>query len=187
MQLEPHINGPFTPDLAHTLDQVGRTAKEKGWPTDIKVGEGAQDSAVHQSMKGPLCASVMCACVCVCVCVCVREREREREHSTQHVCPPPALIGSCTNSSYEDMTRAASIAKQALEKGVKAKSVWVLYVGGGEGVTMPVPPTQVTVCGDTRVGADQGHNGEGWVGEWAVLQEEGRCCKREGGAAVEVQ
>ena len=55
-------------------------------------------------------------CGCVGVCVCMRE----------HVCPPPALIGSCTNSSYEDMTRAASIAKQALEKGVKAKSVWVL-------------------------------------------------------------
>ena len=39
-QLEPLINGPFTPDLAHTLDKVGPTAKEKGWPTDIKVGEG---------------------------------------------------------------------------------------------------------------------------------------------------
>lgn len=76
-ELEPHINGPFTPDLAHTLDQVGRAAKEKGWPTDIKV----------------------------------------------------ALIGSCTNSSYEDMTRAASIAKQALEKGVKAKSQFVVTPG----------------------------------------------------------
>ena len=54
MQLEPHINGPFTPDLAHTLDQVGRAAKEKGWPTDIKVGEGAQT-------------------VCACVHACVRE------------------------------------------------------------------------------------------------------------------
>ena len=50
-----------------------------------------------------------------------------------------------------------------------------------------VLPTQVTVCGDTRVGADQGHNGEGWVGEWAVLQEGRRGCRREGGAAVEVQ
>ena len=38
-QLEPLINGPFTPDLAHTLDQVGKAAHEKGWPTDIKVGE----------------------------------------------------------------------------------------------------------------------------------------------------
>ena len=52
MQLEPHINGPFTPDLAHTLDQVGRAAKEKGWPTDIKVGEGAQ---------------TVCACVRACM------------------------------------------------------------------------------------------------------------------------
>lgn len=37
--LEPHINGPFTPDLAHPISKVGATAKDKGWPLDIKVGE----------------------------------------------------------------------------------------------------------------------------------------------------
>lgn len=58
--LEPHVNGPFTPDLAHPVGKLGAHAKEKGWPLDIRVG----------------------------------------------------LIGSCTNSSYEDMARSASIAKQ---------------------------------------------------------------------------
>ncbi|GLH08684.1 Aconitate hydratase, mitochondrial [Gryllus bimaculatus] len=67
--LEPHINGPFTPDLAHPISKVGKTAKEKGWPVDIRVG----------------------------------------------------LIGSCTNSSYEDMGRCASIVKQAMDHGLKAK------------------------------------------------------------------
>jgi len=67
--LEPHINGPFTPDLAHPISQVGKTATAKGWPLDIKVG----------------------------------------------------LIGSCTNSSYEDMGRCASIVKQALKHGLKSK------------------------------------------------------------------
>jgi hypothetical protein len=37
--LEPHINGPFTPDLAHPVSQVGKTAVAKGWPLDIKVGK----------------------------------------------------------------------------------------------------------------------------------------------------
>ncbi|XP_026473145.1 probable aconitate hydratase, mitochondrial [Ctenocephalides felis] len=67
--LEPHVNGPFTPDLASAISKLGANAKEKGWPMDIKVG----------------------------------------------------LIGSCTNSSYEDMGRCASIAKQAMKHGVKSK------------------------------------------------------------------
>jgi aconitate hydratase len=37
--LEPHINGPFTPDLAHPVSKIGKTAAEKGWPVDIKVGK----------------------------------------------------------------------------------------------------------------------------------------------------
>jgi hypothetical protein len=37
--LEPHINGPFTPDLAHPISKVGKTAADKGWPLDIKVGK----------------------------------------------------------------------------------------------------------------------------------------------------
>ncbi|OBX25347.1 aconitase [Gelidibacter algens] len=68
--LRPHLNGPFTPDLATPVGELGKLAREKGWP--IKVDWG--------------------------------------------------LIGSCTNSSYEDLTRAASIAKQAVDKKIKPKS-----------------------------------------------------------------
>uniref|UniRef100_A0A8D9EHR4 Aconitate hydratase, mitochondrial n=1 Tax=Cacopsylla melanoneura TaxID=428564 RepID=A0A8D9EHR4_9HEMI len=68
--LEPHINGPFTPDLAHPINKVGDNAKKAGWPTEIKV----------------------------------------------------SLIGSCTNSSYEDMARCASIAKEAMAHGLKSKT-----------------------------------------------------------------
>ena len=68
--LRPHLNGPFTPDLATPVGELGAKAKEHDWP--IKVDWG--------------------------------------------------LIGSCTNSSYEDLTRAASIAKQAVDKKIKAKS-----------------------------------------------------------------
>ncbi|KJH43767.1 aconitate hydratase [Dictyocaulus viviparus] len=75
--LEPLVNGPFTPDLASSIDKLGENAKKNGWPLDIRV----------------------------------------------------ALIGSCTNSSYEDMTRAASIAKQAVEKGMKAKTTFYITPG----------------------------------------------------------
>ncbi|KAL1494111.1 hypothetical protein ABEB36_009761 [Hypothenemus hampei] len=67
--LEPHVNGPFTPDLASPISKLGQNAKKNGWPLDIRVG----------------------------------------------------LIGSCTNSSYEDMGRCASIAKEAMKHGVKSK------------------------------------------------------------------
>jgi len=76
-ELEPHLNGPFTPDLANPISKLGEEAKKNGWPLDIKVG----------------------------------------------------LIGSCTNSSYEDMSRAASIAKQALSRGVTAKSKYTVTPG----------------------------------------------------------
>ncbi len=68
--LRPHLNGPFTPDLATPVGELGEKAKANGWP--IKVDWG--------------------------------------------------LIGSCTNSSYEDLTRAASIAKQAVDKHIKPRS-----------------------------------------------------------------
>lgn len=68
--LRPHLNGPFTPDLATPVGELGEKAKTNGWP--IKVDWG--------------------------------------------------LIGSCTNSSYEDLTRAASIAKQAVDKKIVSKS-----------------------------------------------------------------
>lgn len=73
-ELEPHVNGPFTPDLASPISQLGANARKNNWPMDIRVG----------------------------------------------------LIGSCTNSSYEDMGRAASIAQQALNKGIKAKAAFTI-------------------------------------------------------------
>ncbi|KAJ2831231.1 Aconitate hydratase mitochondrial [Coemansia erecta] len=76
-ELEPRINGPFTPDLMTPLVKFKDTAKEKEWPQDIS------------------------AC----------------------------LIGSCTNSSYEDMTRAASLAKEAMAAGLKVKSDFIVTPG----------------------------------------------------------
>ncbi len=76
-KLEPHINGPFTPDRAFPLSEFGKAVKENNWPSKLEVG----------------------------------------------------LIGSCTNSSYEDMTRAASVAQQALDKGLKAKSEYTVTPG----------------------------------------------------------
>ena len=69
-ELKPHLNGPFTPDLATPVSEIGDKAKENDWPLKVDWG----------------------------------------------------LIGSCTNSSYEDLTRAASIAKQAVEKNLITKS-----------------------------------------------------------------
>jgi aconitate hydratase len=76
-ELEPHINGPFTPDLATPLSKWKETVKKEGWPTELKVG----------------------------------------------------LIGSCTNSSYEDMSRSASIARDALSHGIKSKSIYTVTPG----------------------------------------------------------
>jgi aconitate hydratase len=75
--LEPHVNGPFTPDLAWPLSQFAEAVKANAYPSELKVG----------------------------------------------------LIGSCTNSSYEDIERAASVAKQALDKGLKAKSEFIITPG----------------------------------------------------------
>jgi aconitate hydratase len=76
-ELTPHVNGPFTPDRATPVADIGKTAHENGWPLKISVG----------------------------------------------------LIGSCTNSSYEDISRAASIAKQAVEKGLNVKSEFTVTPG----------------------------------------------------------
>ena len=76
-ELEPHVNGPFTPDLAWPISKLAEAAKEHDWPEEIEVG----------------------------------------------------LIGSCTNSSYEDITRAASIAQQAVDKKLKAKSEYTVTPG----------------------------------------------------------
>ncbi len=76
-ELEPHINGPFTPDLATPVSKFAEEVAKNGWPEKLEVG----------------------------------------------------LIGSCTNSSYEDITRAASVAKQALDKKLKAKSEFTITPG----------------------------------------------------------
>lgn len=76
-ELEPHINGPFTPDLATPISKFKEAVEINKWPEELKVG----------------------------------------------------LIGSCTNSSYEDMSRAASIARDALNHGVKAKSMFTVTPG----------------------------------------------------------
>ncbi len=69
-ELEPHLNGPFTPDLDTPVSRMKETARKNNWPLEVEWG----------------------------------------------------LIGSCTNSSYEDLSRAASVARQALEKGIKPKA-----------------------------------------------------------------
>ncbi len=76
-ELEPHLNGPFTPDKAWPISKMKEAVKEFNYPDNIKV----------------------------------------------------ALIGSCTNSSYEDIDRSASIARQALKKGLKAKSQFTITPG----------------------------------------------------------
>lgn len=75
--LEPHLNGPFTPDRATPISKMKEVAEENGWPMRIEVG----------------------------------------------------LIGSCTNSSYEDISRAASIANQVIEKGLKTKAEFTITPG----------------------------------------------------------
>ncbi|PQE14345.1 aconitate hydratase protein [Rutstroemia sp. NJR-2017a BBW] len=76
-ELEPHINGPFTPDLATPISKFSEAVKANGWPEELKVG----------------------------------------------------LIGSCTNSSYEDMSRAASIAEDAMAHGIKSKALFTVTPG----------------------------------------------------------
>ena len=76
-ELEPHVNGPFTPDLAWPLSKFAQAVKDNNYPAQLEVG----------------------------------------------------LIGSCTNSSYEDLTRAASIAKQAKDKNLKAKAEFTITPG----------------------------------------------------------
>ncbi len=75
--LEPYVNGPFTPDLATPISKMAAAVKENGWPDKLEV----------------------------------------------------ALIGSCTNSSYEDISRSASIVKDAVKKGIKTRSEFTITPG----------------------------------------------------------
>ena len=76
-ELEPHINGPFTPDLATPLSKFAEEVRKNNWPQELKV----------------------------------------------------ALIGSCANSSYEDMSRSASIAREASAHGLQVKSKFIITPG----------------------------------------------------------
>ncbi len=76
-ELEPYVNGPFTPDAAYTLSEFAQAVKDKGYPQKMEAG----------------------------------------------------LIGSCTNSSYEDLTRAASIVKKAKEDGLKVHAQFIINPG----------------------------------------------------------
>ncbi len=76
-ELEPHLNGPFTPDLATPVSKMKEAAAANGWPTKVEVG----------------------------------------------------LIGSCTNSSYEDISRAVSLAKQVADKQLKTKAEYTITPG----------------------------------------------------------
>jgi len=76
-ELEPHLNGPFTPDLATPISKMKEVAAANGWPMKIEVG----------------------------------------------------LIGSCTNSSYEDISRSVSLAQQAIDKGLTLKSEFTITPG----------------------------------------------------------
>ena len=102
-QLKPHINGPFTPDLAHPVSDVGATAEKSGWPLEVKVGK--------------TCAGKMLLLVDAVI------------NTSLFFFPSSGLIGSCTNSSYEDMGRAVSVAKQALDKGLKCKAQFTVTPG----------------------------------------------------------
>jgi len=76
-ELEPHINGPFTPDLATPVSKMKEMVAQNGWPDKVEVG----------------------------------------------------LIGSCTNSSYEDISRSAAIARQAVEKNLEVKGEFTITPG----------------------------------------------------------
>jgi len=76
-ELEPYINGPFTPDLAYPISEFGKAVVEKNYPRKMEVG----------------------------------------------------LIGSCTNSSYEDLTRAASVVKNAKKEGLKVQAQFIINPG----------------------------------------------------------
>ncbi|ACU02882.1 aconitate hydratase [Pedobacter heparinus] len=119
-ELEPYLNGPFTPDLATPISKMKEVAAANGWPLKVEWG----------------------------------------------------LIGSCTNSSYEDLSRAASIAKQAIDKGLTTKadfginpgSEQVRYTANRDGLLKTFEDLNATIftnaCGPCigmwdRVGAEK--------------------------------
>lgn len=116
-ELEPYVNGPFSPDVAHPISQFAKDVAEQGYPVKLEVG----------------------------------------------------LIGSCTNSSYEDISRAASLARQAKDKGLDVQAEYVVTPGSEmvrytcerDGLLQPLEDiggvVMVNACG-ACIGQWQRHN-----------------------------
>ena len=118
-ELEPYLNGPFTPDKATPISKMKVEAKKEKWPTNIQVG----------------------------------------------------LIGSCTNSSYEDISRSASIAKQAVDKGLSTKARFTI-TPGSEQVRHTIERDGFVKIFD-QLGADIFSNACGpCIGQWARVGSE---------------
>jgi homoaconitase len=102
--LEPHINGPFTPDLSHPISLFKERVIENNWPEELSVG----------------------------------------------------LIGSCTNSSYEDMSKVADIVEQATKAGLRPKVPFLVTPGSeqiratieSDGITQTLEQSGATVLGN---------------------------------------
>jgi aconitate hydratase len=112
--LEPHINGPFTPDLATPISKLADMAKTNDWPLEVEVG----------------------------------------------------LIGSCTNSSYEDLDRAASLARQAVAKKLKVKSEFTV-TPGSEQVRFTVERDGLLDAFDSMGGVVLANACGPCIGQWA--------------------
>ncbi|TPX56912.1 3-isopropylmalate dehydratase [Powellomyces hirtus] len=118
--LEPHINGPFTPDLATPLSKFKDFVTENGWEDKISV----------------------------------------------------SLIGSCTNSSYEDMQRSASLAQQAIDAGVVATESRFLITPGSEQIRATIERDGVTKVLESVGGKVLANACGPCIGQWKRTEEE---------------
>jgi len=113
-ELEPHVNGPYTPDLAWPISRFAEAVKSNNWPEKLEV----------------------------------------------------ALIGSCTNSSYEDISRSVSIARQAVEKNLKTKSEFTISPGS-EQVRYTVERDGLLQAYDAMGGVVMANACGPCIGQWA--------------------
>ncbi|MEJ7684837.1 MAG: aconitate hydratase [Segetibacter sp.] len=113
-ELEPHVNGPYTPDLAWPISRFAEAVKTNNWPEKLEV----------------------------------------------------ALIGSCTNSSYEDISRSVSVARQAADKNLKVKSEFTISPGS-ELVRYTVERDGLLQAYDTMGGIVMANACGPCIGQWA--------------------
>lgn len=119
-ELEPYINGPFSPDIATPLSKMKEEAAKNGWPTDVEVG----------------------------------------------------LIGSCTNSSYEDLSRAASIVNNALDLKLSAKAEFKITPGSEQVKTVACRDGIIETF--TKMGGEVFSNACGpCIGQWERKNSDG--------------